>query len=158
MNKKSRYDWKSLQKDYDNGLTLIELHQKYGVATSSIKKAAKRGDFKLRSLSESMKLSFKLKGSRFGSSEDLSRYRKYQLDVEQSLSQDLIDEGYEVFSPTAVCDRIAIKDEKVYFIEFKPEGQGLRYSQNKVSQHTSDEYKVVFYNKEKYRKKYLKHK
>lgn len=154
-NKPVKHDWVVLQQDYDSGLTLRELNKKYGISVTTLKKAAKQGKFKIRSVSEAIKLDIKQHGSRFGDSKDLSRYRKYQLEVEESLSNDLRLEGYEIFSPTVVCDRIAIKDGQLYFIDFKPNGQSLRYAQQLVSDTTKDSYKVVFYDKEKYKNNIL---
>jgi hypothetical protein len=73
-----------------------------------------------------------------------SKRRLLQMQHEELQAQLLRDSGYEVFSPTVVCDRIAIKDGKVYFVEFKPKGQELRVNQEKVRSLVPDNY-LIFY-------------
>ena len=41
-------------------------------------------------------------------------------------------EGYKIFPPTVVCDRVAVKDGKVFFVEFKKPGQRLRPGQQEI--------------------------
>lgn len=53
-----RYDWNELQEAYNKGYSYKELKKIYGVTSKSIQKAIKRGQFKPRPLSESMKRSF----------------------------------------------------------------------------------------------------
>ncbi len=59
MNKK--YNWKLLQEDYDSGLSFTDLTRKYGVVSSSLTKAVKRGDLVSRDRQEAFLLSKKLK-------------------------------------------------------------------------------------------------
>jgi hypothetical protein len=65
-------------------------------------------------------------------SETGSQSRRNQLAAEEAMAAKLREEGYKVFSPTVVCDRVAIKDGKVLFVEFKRKGQKLRPSQQEV--------------------------
>lgn len=51
-----KYDWVEVQKSYDEGLSSVELCTKYGMAKSTITKATKRGDLRLRSMSEALRL------------------------------------------------------------------------------------------------------
>jgi hypothetical protein len=60
------------------------------------------------------------------------KLRKDQLLKETSMAKTLEQEGFTVFSPTVVCDRIAIKGRKVFFVEFKKPGQKLRPGQQAV--------------------------
>ena len=55
----------------------------------------------------------------FFDSEKQSKRRRSQIHDENVMAREMIAEGWEIFSPTVVCDRIGIKDRKVYFIEFK---------------------------------------
>ncbi|HEV8290151.1 MAG TPA: hypothetical protein VGQ00_04350 [Candidatus Norongarragalinales archaeon] len=71
--------------------------------------------------------------------------RLQQLKTEERLAEELREQGWEVFSPTAVCDRVAIKDGKVFFIEFKKKGQQLRTGQQRVAELNSERYFVKFY-------------
>lgn len=64
---------------------------------------------------------------------------------EWSASDAMRREGYEVFEPYAVCDRVAVKDGKAYFVEFKYEGQSLRPAQQKVRDAAKEGYIVRFY-------------
>jgi len=48
------------------------------------------------------------------------------------MAKQLEAEGYEVFSPTVVCDRVAVKDGQVLFVEFKKAGQELRPGQQRI--------------------------
>ncbi len=72
------------------------------------------------------------KRSGFFSSELQSKRRLDQLSREEAMAQRLRDRGYKVWSPTIVCDRIAVKDGKVFFVEFKKSGQVLREFQQIV--------------------------
>lgn len=51
--------------------------------------------------------------------------RRWQLEWEKSIANELTDQGWTIMSPTACCDRIGVKNGKAYFIEFKPEGQAM---------------------------------
>ncbi len=76
---------------------------------------------------------------------DIQRSRRMrQLAKEEELSKSLRKDGWEVFSPTVVCDRIGIKNNKVCFIEFKKKGQDLRENQNKVKKLVNN-YLIVYY-------------
>ncbi|MDA8260569.1 MAG: hypothetical protein M0Z99_33875 [Betaproteobacteria bacterium] len=66
------------------------------------------------------------------SPENQSRRRLNQIASEEAMAQKLRAEGFDVFSPTVVCDRVAIKDGKVFFVEFKKQGQPLRQGQQAV--------------------------
>lgn len=83
------------------------------------------------------------KSEGFYASEHQSRRRKQQLANEEAVANRLREQGYEVFSPTVVCDRIAVKDGKVYFVEIKRDGQALRPAQQLVSDLAPDRYLVV---------------
>ena len=65
----------------------------------------------------------------FFSSDAQSKRRKNQIAAEVVMAKQLEADGYQVFSPTVVCDRIAVKDGKVFFVEFKKLGQELRLGQ-----------------------------
>jgi hypothetical protein len=73
------------------------------------------------------------------------RKRRYaQIELEESIANSLRAEGWEVFSPTVVCDRIGIKDGKVFFLEFKPESsRTLRPGQKKIHDCIPEMYRVV---------------
>lgn len=73
-----------------------------------------------------------------------SKRRLAQIAHEEAEAEKLRSQGYEVFSPTVVCDRIAIKDGKVYFVEFKKEGQALRAGQQRVHDAMPDHYLIVY--------------
>lgn len=80
----------------------------------------------------------------FFSSENQSRRRKDQLATEQRMSDEMVEDGYQIFSPTVVCDRIAVKDGKVFFVEFKKEGQLLRESQQLIHDLVPDNYIIKY--------------
>lgn len=67
------------------------------------------------------------------------------MEQEQAQADALRAAGYEVYSPTVVCDRIAIKDGKVFFVEFKRLGQELRPGQERVRGLVPEAYKVIYY-------------
>lgn len=54
---KKKYDWDLLQRDYNNGLTLRKLREKYGIAMATLVKAQKNGDIIFRSKSQAVALS-----------------------------------------------------------------------------------------------------
>ncbi len=61
------------------------------------------------------------------------RARRYkQMEMEENSANRLKAEGWQIFSPTVVCDRIGIKDNEVWFIEFKKPGQKLTENQQKI--------------------------
>jgi hypothetical protein len=70
--------------------------------------------------------------------------RLAQIAHEESEANELRKNGYEVFSPTVVCDRIAVKDGKVFFVEFKKEGQRLREGQQTIRDLVPDNYLIVY--------------
>lgn len=53
-----RYDWKEIQKFYDEGHTWREIQEKFGVVQASILGAKKRGDFISRNHSDANKIAF----------------------------------------------------------------------------------------------------
>ena len=79
------------------------------------------------------------------SNSEVQRRRRYkQMKMEQDASNSLRKEGWEIFSPTIVCDRIGIKNNEVFFIEFKKPGQILTENQNKIKELVKN-YKIVHY-------------
>ena len=68
----------------------------------------------------------------FFSSEAQSKRRLNQIAAEVAMAKQLEAEGFKVFSPTVVCDRVAVKDGKVLFVEFKKPGQTLRPGQQEI--------------------------
>lgn len=61
MNNKSKYDWETIQKFYNEGHTWREIVEQFGCASASVEKAVRRGDLKLRNKSEAGVLSNKKK-------------------------------------------------------------------------------------------------
>jgi len=78
------------------------------------------------------------------SSEAQSKRRRNQIAVEVEQAKQLETEGFEVFSPTVVCDRVAVKDGKVFFVEFKKPGQELRPGQQKVHDAVPEMYLIRY--------------
>lgn len=79
------------------------------------------------------------------SNSEVQRRRRYkQMYMEETASNKLRKEGWEIFSPTAVCDRIGVKKEEVFLIEFKKPGQKLTKNQEKVKELVNN-YNVVHY-------------
>jgi hypothetical protein len=76
--------------------------------------------------------------------ESQRKRRLAQLEHEESLAQQMRDEGWKVFSPTVVCDRVGIKDGKVFFIEFKKPGQELRDGQRQIQELIPDNYLIKY--------------
>ncbi len=68
-----------------------------------------------------------------------------RMDDEQRVAKELIQEGWIIFSPTAVCDRIGVKDGRVYFLEFKKGSQSLREGQQAIRDLVPRMYKVFRY-------------
>jgi hypothetical protein len=81
----------------------------------------------------------------FYSSANQSRRRKDQLATEENTAEKMRADGYAVFSPTVVCDRIAVKNGKVYFVEFKKPGQALRAGQQAIRDLVPSRYLVKAY-------------
>ncbi len=72
------------------------------------------------------------------------RRRLLQLDRERAAAAELELEGFEVYSPTVVCDRIGVRDGKVYFVEFKKPGQELRPGQQRIHDLVPDNYLIRY--------------
>lgn len=66
-------------------------------------------------------------------------------ELERRAAESLRAEGFQVYVPNAVCDRVAIKDGKVYFVEFKRRGQQLLPAQQLVRNMSPENYIVRFY-------------
>lgn len=64
---------------------------------------------------------------------------------EKALALKLEQQGWDMLIPSSCCDRIGIKNGKIYFVEFKPYGRGqeLRPFQKKVQSLMPERYKVV---------------
>lgn len=76
---------------------------------------------------------------------DLQRKRRYaQLEYEEGIARELRAQGWAVFSPTVVCDRVGVKKGKVYFLEFKRKGQTLRQFQQLIHDLVPNMYKVIY--------------
>jgi hypothetical protein len=80
----------------------------------------------------------------FYSSQEQSRRRLAQIESEQKMATCLQSEGYVVFSPTVVCDRIAVKDGRLYFVEFKKHGQQLRPGQQTIRDLMPENYLIRY--------------
>lgn len=74
-----------------------------------------------------------------------SRERRLrQIEKEENIADGLRGEGWEVFSPTVVCDRVGVKDGKVFFLEFKPpENQRLRPGQKRIADLVPEMYRII---------------
>ena len=72
------------------------------------------------------------------------KLRRKQIKHEEAESNRLRAEGYEVFSPTVVCDRIAVKVDKVFFVEFKQPGQKLREGQKRIQELVPNQYLIRY--------------
>jgi hypothetical protein len=80
----------------------------------------------------------------FGIPERGSYLRHKQLDLEEGMANDMRSKGWEIFSPTVVCDRVGVKDGKVFFLEFKPVSNiKLRSGQKRIADLVPEMYKVV---------------
>jgi hypothetical protein len=73
-----------------------------------------------------------------------SKLRLAQIEHEVQMAKALEAEGFEVLSPTVVCDRIAVRDGKVYFVEFKRVGQKLRPGQQKIHDAVPEMYLIRY--------------
>ncbi len=79
------------------------------------------------------------------SNSEVQRRRRYkQMYMEEAAANRLREKGWQVFSPTVVCDRIAVKDGKVIFVEFKKPGQALTENQELIKNLVED-YQIVYY-------------
>ena len=75
----------------------------------------------------------------------VQRRRRYKLmQMEQDTAAKLKKQGWEIYSPTFVCDRVGIKDGKIFLIEFKKPNQKLTKFQDKV-RNLFKNYMVVHY-------------
>lgn len=70
-----------------------------------------------------------------------------RLSLEAGAEATMVAAGYEVFKLPIVCDRIAVKDGKVYFVEFKRHGrEELRPGQQRIHDLVPEMYLVIEYN------------
>jgi hypothetical protein len=87
----------------------------------------------------------KLYQSGFFSSAAQSKRRKDQIAAETAMAQIMTREGFKIYPPSVVCDRVAVKDGKVFFVEFKKHsGQKLRPGQQEVHDLVPDMYLIRF--------------
>jgi hypothetical protein len=76
---------------------------------------------------------------------EAQRARRYaQLAYEEGIANELRSTGWAVFSPTVVCDRVAVVNGKVYFVEFKRLGQELRPAQQLIHDLVPNMYEIIF--------------
>jgi hypothetical protein len=68
-------------------------------------------------------------------------YRR--IEIEEHMAQGLTKERWTVYFPTTVCDRIGVKDGKVFFLEFKKGTQPLRPGQQAIHDLVPRMYKVI---------------
>lgn len=69
---------------------------------------------------------------------------RINLDWEQAVAAKLSQDGWTVFRPNVCCDRMGIKDGRLYFLEFKPKGKTeLRYFQKIVQKMSPHNFRVV---------------
>lgn len=68
-----------------------------------------------------------------------------RITYERQTAEKLKADGFEVLWPASVCDRICIKDGKLFFVEFKKPKQRLRREQQIVRDLLPDQYIVVEY-------------
>lgn len=81
-------------------------------------------------------------------SETGKKFRKAQLETEEAEADKMREEGYEIYSPTVVCDRIAVKDGRVFFVDFKKLGQKLRPGQQRIHDLVPEMYQIRYHNAE----------
>ena len=55
----------------------------------------------------------------------------------------MTEEGWTVYFPTVVCDRVGVKAGKVYFLEFKKGNQQLRPGQQAICDLVPHMYLVI---------------
>ena len=99
---------------------------------------------KAASRANAIKASAIKKANGWYSSEKQSARRLGQIKSEEAEAEKLRSEGYDVYSPTVVCDRVAVKDGKVFFVEFKKTGQKLRPGQQRIFDLASEMYIVRY--------------
>lgn len=76
---------------------------------------------------------------------EVQRRRRYkQMQMEENASNRLREDGWKIFSPTVVCDRIGIKNNQVFLIEFKKPEQKLTENQEEVKKLVNN-YRVIYY-------------
>lgn len=84
-----------------------------------------------------------VRGKGFTSAE-ASRLRLAQLSWEENIASQMRIQGWEIFSPTVVCDRVGVKDGKVFFVEFKSKkSRKLRPGQKRICALVPDMYRIV---------------
>jgi phage terminase large subunit-like protein len=87
----------------------------------------------------------KLNLSKYKTSENQSKRAIKRLRIEKDEAIKLEKDNWKIYYPTTVCDRIGIKNGKVYFIEFKKEGQELKPGQQEVKNLVKSKYKIYYY-------------
>ena len=71
-------------------------------------------------------------------------HRRKQIYGEEEVANKLREEGWEILYTSNCCDRIGIKDGKVFFLEFKPFGnESLRTGQQRLSEVAKEQFLVV---------------
>jgi hypothetical protein len=66
------------------------------------------------------------------------------MDYEEGIAVELRGQGWTIFSPTVVCDRVGVKEGAVFFLEFKRKGQALRPAQQLIHDYVPNMYRIIY--------------
>jgi len=70
--------------------------------------------------------------------------RRKQMKVEEDVANKLRENGWEILYTSNCCDRIGIKDGKVYFLEFKRKGhEELAIGQKRLQEAAGEQFKII---------------
>ena len=89
------------------------------------------------------KFRLSMRKSKAWSKEHLSKMGKKSRERENRVIESIKDQYHKIFLPQEVCDRIAIKDGKIFFIEVKSLKQGLSPKQEIFKKLTKNRYIVI---------------
>jgi len=134
-NRANHHDWKKLQEEYDSGLSIRKLADKYGMATRSFTQAAKRGDFITRTSSVAMKTHFAIHGSIKWSTEAKERHSEtmsHKMANRKVASKRFVHNGVVLESSWEKAVAVSLDESGIVWTRPKPmlyndNGQTRRY-------------------------------
>ena len=73
---------------------------------------------------------------------DLSEAGKKSHYYENKIAKTIVAD--KIYKPSEVCDRIVVRNSKIYFVEIKRKGQRLRKKQEEFSKIVGKQYEIIY--------------
>lgn len=139
-----KYNWSSIQKDYDAGLSYRDLFKKHGVSFSALVKAKNRGQFKPRTRSEANSLAKITKPQKHSleTKSKLSLIRVNSLNEKAFYSKRTNYHGITLDSSYEVIVAKSLDENNIKWIRPKP----IKWSDDKIIRRYIPDFYLIDYN------------